>query len=67
MGLSDRRIRGRDVKTISMIRSFDYRPKRGVIIAYLAETTYRRVPEAAVRAIVQAGAGKVVDDEDQRS
>lgn len=55
------------MKTVSMQRSFDYRPKRGVIIAYLEGVTYLRVPEAAVRAILEAGAGKIVDDEDDRA
>jgi hypothetical protein len=47
------------VKTVTMRCDFDYRPRRGVIIAYRAGQTYRRVPEAAVRAIVEAQAGEI--------
>jgi HK97 gp10 family phage protein len=45
------------MRTVEMLRAHDYRPKRGVIVAYEAGKTYRRVPEAAVRSIVAAGAG----------
>ncbi len=40
-----------------MDRDFDYRPVRAQVIAYRGGRTYQRVPEAAVRAIVAAGAG----------
>lgn len=40
---------------------FSYRAKARVFIRYLGGATYERVPEAAVRAIVEAGAGKIVD------
>jgi hypothetical protein len=53
------------MKTVTMRRDFDYRPRRGVIIAYRAWQTYRRVPEAAVRAILSAKAGEIHDDENQ--
>lgn len=48
------------MKTILMKRSFDYRAKPGVIIAYKAGQQYERVPEAAVRAILRDGAGEIV-------
>lgn len=51
------------MKTVVMIRTFDYRPKAGVIIAYSGGRRYERVPEAAVRAIVKAGAGEISQDE----
>lgn len=47
------------VKTVEMKRDFIYRPKRNVHILYRAGVTYERVPEAAVRAI--ADAGKVIE------
>lgn len=53
------------MKTIWMKRSFDYRPKRGVIIVYEGSQRYERVPEAAVRAILREGAGEIVRDDDQ--
>ena len=48
------------MKTVLMTDSFDYRPRRSVIVVYVAGQRYERVPEAAVRAIVAAGAGEVV-------
>lgn len=48
-----------------MKRSFDYRPKSGVIIAYEGGHRYSRVPEAAVRAILRDGAGEIVKPDDQ--
>lgn len=47
------------MKTVTMSKDFDYRPRPGVVIAYLAGRTYERVPEAAVAAIRQAGVGEV--------
>lgn len=38
---------------------FTYRPKRNVHIQYKGGLTYKRVPEAAVRAIVAAGKGSI--------
>lgn len=49
------------MKTVEMARDFSYRAKPRVFIQYLGGTTYERVPEAAARAIVEAGAGKIVD------
>lgn len=49
------------MKTITMSRDFTYRAKQRVNIQYLAGATYDRVPESAVRAILAANAGKVVD------
>ncbi|MGY3607671.1 MULTISPECIES: (2Fe-2S) ferredoxin domain-containing protein [unclassified Bradyrhizobium] len=43
-----------------MSRTFDYRPRAGVIVVYAGGQRYERVPEAAVRAILEAGAGDVV-------
>jgi hypothetical protein len=51
------------MKTVAMSRDFSYRAKRHVFVQYLGGGTYERVPEAAVRAIVDAGAGKVVKRE----
>jgi hypothetical protein len=48
------------MKTIVMSRTFDYRPRSGVIIVYRGGVRYPRVPEAAVRAILDAGAGNVL-------
>jgi len=49
------------MKTVRMNRDYLYRPKRNVVVQYLGGTVYPRVPEAAVRAIVGAGAGQIVD------
>lgn len=53
------------MKTVEMMRDFAYRPfpRRPILTAYLAGVTYTRVPEAAVDAIVSAGAGRVVEPE----
>lgn len=48
-----------------MNRDYSYRAKARVFIQYIGGTLYRRVPEAAVRAIVSAGAGEVVVEDDQ--
>lgn len=53
------------MKTMFMKRSFDYRPKPGVIFAYEGGQRYERVPEAAVQAILRAGAGEIVRGDDQ--
>lgn len=47
-----------------MQRSFDYRPRPGVILAYEGGRRYARVPEAAVRAILREGAGEIVKADD---
>jgi hypothetical protein len=49
------------MKTVEMIREFSYCPFRQVTLQYRAGQTYSRVPEAAVAAILKAGAGKVVN------
>lgn len=51
------------MKDVRLDRDFTYKPKRNVHISYKGGITYHRVPEAAVRAIVAAGAGRVVDHE----
>lgn len=53
------------MKTIRMLRDFNYWPwkTRHVTIAYQGDHIYQRVPEAAVRAILAAGAGEIVDRE----
>lgn len=51
------------MKTVVMSRDYSYRVKRSVFIQYLGGATYDRVPEAAARAIVGAGAGNVVTRE----
>lgn len=53
------------MKTVAMARDFPYRVKVTVVIMYLGGVTYQRVPEAAVRAILEARAGIVIDQEDQ--
>ncbi|MFC0243672.1 hypothetical protein [Rhodopseudomonas telluris] len=51
------------MKTVTMMRDYSYRPfkRKPVIVQYLGGATYDRVPEAAVRSIVGAGAGYVVE------
>jgi hypothetical protein len=51
------------MKTVTMERDFVYRPKRNIHISYRAGLTYRRVPEAAVRAILEARKGRIVVNE----
>lgn len=51
------------MKTIAMARDFSYRVKPKVFIQYLGGTIYERVPEAAVRAILAADAGKIVEQD----
>lgn len=55
------------MKTVAVSRDFSYRAKRHVVVQYRGGMTYPRVPEAAVRAIVAAGAGKVVTTEQEAS
>lgn len=50
------------MKTVRVDRAFSYRAKAKVFVQYQADTVYRRVPEAHVRAIVAAGAGAIVED-----
>lgn len=49
------------MKTVTMSDDFSYRAKPRVFIQYLGGRTYERVPEAAVRAIRAANAGKIVE------
>lgn len=49
------------MKTVEMERDFNFRAAARVFVHYVGGTVYRRVPEAAVRAIVSAKAGKVVE------
>lgn len=45
-----------------MDRDHSYRAKPRVFVQYLAGAIYERVPEAAVRSIVQAGTGRILED-----
>jgi hypothetical protein len=54
------------VKDIEMIRSHDFRAKAKVFVHYKAAQRYARVPEAAVRSILAAGAGKIVAENEPR-
>lgn len=45
-----------------MITSHDFRAKAKVVIHYKAGRRYARVPEAAVRSILAARAGKIVGE-----
>ncbi|MET4721917.1 hypothetical protein ABIF63_006023 [Bradyrhizobium japonicum] len=51
------------MKTITMQKEFSYRPSVRVVVQYGQGKTYPRVPEAAVRAILAAGAGVIVDQD----
>lgn len=48
------------MKTVRMLRDFDYRPTPKFLTAFKGGKTYSRVPEAAAKAIVAAKAGEVV-------
>lgn len=50
------------MKTVRMTRDFSYRAKPRVSIQYIGGAVYRRVPEAAVRKILAAGAGEIVEE-----
>lgn len=50
------------MKTVEMERDFNFRAAARVFVHYVGGMVYRRVPEAAVRAITAAKAGKVVDE-----
>lgn len=54
-----------------MLRDFPYQAKPRVVVQYLGGVIYVRVPEFAVRAILKAKAGEVVEIkhevEDERS
>lgn len=49
-----------------MHRDFSFRAAARVVVQYLGGATYRRVPEAQVRAIVAAGAGEIVVELEQQ-
>ena len=49
------------MKIVTMERDFTYKPKRNVHISYKGGIRYERVPEAAARAIVAAGAGTAIE------
>lgn len=51
------------MKTVRMVRDFDYRAHRCITIAFKKGETYRRVLEAAARAIVKAQAGEIVSND----
>lgn len=55
------------MQTVAVSRDFSYRAKRHVFVQYLGGVTYPRVPEAAARAIVEAGAGNIVSAEQEIS
>lgn len=48
------------MKTMRMLSDHLYKPKRTVSVEYKAGRVYERVPEAAVRSILDARAGEVV-------
>lgn len=54
------------MRTVEMLRDYDYRPTRHLMRSYRAGRIYRRVPEAAVTKILESGAGRIVRD-DERS
>jgi hypothetical protein len=49
------------LKTIRMLRDFDYAPTRKWAVALKAGCTIARVPEAAVKAIIAADAGELAE------
>jgi hypothetical protein len=49
------------MKTIRMLRDYDYQPTRKWMVALKAGHVVGRAPEAAVKAVVAAGAGEVVN------
>lgn len=52
------------MKTVEVNRDFTYKVRNTFQIAYRAGVTYQRVPEAQVRAILRAGAGKIAQQEE---
>ena len=54
------------MKTVEITRDHSYRAKARVVVQYQAGHTYRRVPEAAVRSILAAGAGVIVDQDERQ-
>jgi hypothetical protein len=51
------------MKTVRMFRDFDYRPTPKFLTAFKGGKTYSRIPEAAVKAIIEAKAGEIVTEE----
>jgi len=49
------------MKTMKMNKDFSHRAAARVFVQYLADRTYDRVPEAAVRAIIASSAGEIVN------
>lgn len=49
------------MKTIKMDRDFSYRARARVFVQYKAGAQYERVPEAAAKEIIEAGAGKIIE------
>lgn len=49
------------MKTIRMLRDYDYAATKHFVLAYKADTIVERVPEAAVAMILAAGAGEIID------
>lgn len=54
------------MKSVVMVRDFDYRPNPRWGVRFLGGVTYRRVLEAAVVAIERAGAGRVTSLPNER-
>lgn len=50
------------MKTVRIVKDFDYHATRKYVVAYKAGTTVTRVPEAAVQALVEVGAGEIVGE-----
>lgn len=51
------------MKTVVMDRDYDYKPTKQRMTAYKAGMTYKKQPNAAADAIVEAGAGRVIGDD----
>jgi hypothetical protein len=49
------------MRTVAVWRTFDYRPDPRITVRFFAGTIYRRVIEAAARAIEDADAGAIVE------
>lgn len=50
------------MKTVRILKDWDYHATRKYVVSYKAGTTVTRVPEAAVTALVEAGAGEIVGE-----
>jgi hypothetical protein len=48
------------MKTVRVVRDFDYRAHKRRTVHFIAGVTYTRVIEAAATAIEQAGAGRIL-------